>query len=463
MINKKISFLVLASLFLFLSLSFISASLQITKEIVSPIAVWDISLPAIFKLSITNLGSSDDFTIYSLAGIDILPAEPISILNGETKEVTIQVSPKIPLKVSPDYLSFEYNIKGANSAIQSDSLPITYVNLKDAFDFSVEDIAPNSTVAKVHIDNKAGSPIENIKLDLSSLFFSDSRELSFQGFEKKVLEVQINQDKMHELFAGSYMLSGKLKIQGVQALLNAVINFNEQEGIKTFESSEGKILQKYEIKKSNEGNTRANVNIVIKKNLISALFTSFNLKPTRKELNTFSINYVFRENLSPGQNLDVVATTNWWILIILIVVIIIIYKLIDRYLKNKIVLKKRVSLVRTKGGEFALKVSIHIRARDFVEKLRVYDRLPPMVKVFEKYGSLNPDKIDSVNRRLEWNIQALGKGEERTLSYIVYSKIGVLGKFELPAVELVYEYNGRIKEASSNRAFFVNEPRVKKD
>ena len=82
------------------------------------------------------------------------------------------------------------------------------------------------------------------------------------------------------------------------------------------------------------------------------------------------------------------------------------------------------------------------------------DRLPPMVKVFERYGLAMPDKIDEKNRRLEWSIQALGKGEVRELSYIIYSKIGVVGKFELAPAEAFYEYMGKIKEASSNSAFY---------
>jgi hypothetical protein len=346
---------------------------------------------------------------------------------------------------------------------ESDELVITYVALKDAFDFSVEDINPASKTAKISITNKAGAPLDKVKLELSSLFFTDSRELSFNSFEKKVFEVSINEDKMRALLAGTYIINGKLTIGGAEASITAVMNFNEQEGIKTYESSTGSLLQKREINKVNEGNTKENVIIIIKKNLISSLFTSFNIQPTKKEWIGFSIVSTFRKEIAPNQNLDVIAKTNWWILILVIILLVIIYELADRYIKNKLVLKKRVSLVRTKGGEFALKVSIHLKARDFVEKIRIFDRLPPMVKVFEKYGAINPDKIDPINRRLEWNIQALGKGEERTLNYIIYSKIGVIGRFELPSVESIYEFNGKIKEAQSNRAFFVNEPSTKKE
>ena len=40
--------------------------------------------------------------------------------------------------------------------------------------------------------------------------------------------------------------------------------------------------------------------------------------------------------------------------------------------------------------------------------------------------------------------------------------MGVVGKFELPEAEGIYEYKGKIKEAVSNRSFFINEPGKKK-
>jgi hypothetical protein len=189
----------------------------------------------------------------------------------------------------------------------------------------------------------------------------------------------------------------------------------------------------------------------------------FNIAPTRKESNGFTNNFIFNAQVAPGQSLDVIAKSDWWILIGIIVEIILIWYLIDKYIRNKLVLRKTVSFVRTKGGEFALKVNIHLKARDFVEKIKLIDRLPPMVKVFERYGAFAPDRVDEKNRRIEWNISALGRGEERTFSYIVYSKVGVMGKFELPMAGAIYEYEGKIKEASSNQAFYKNELGIKRD
>jgi hypothetical protein len=54
-------------------------------------------------------------------------------------------------------------------------------------------------------------------------------------------------------------------------------------------------------------------------------------------------------------------------------------------------------------------------------------------------------------------------GERRVFSYIIYSKIGVLGKFALPQATAVYERDGKVKETHSNQAFFMLEPRTRKD
>ena len=47
------------------------------------------------------------------------------------------------------------------------------------------------------------------------------------------------------------------------------------------------------------------------------------------------------------------------------------------------------------------------------------------------------------------------------MSYIIFSKVGVLGKFALPTANAIYEKDGEINETDSNRAFFIAEPRVK--
>ncbi len=448
--NKK--FGVLLIFLLFFSTIFgnlVLAELEVNATAISLLTIPEINKPAIFSLSIQNLDFADDFTIYALSGIRI-EAEDVSIGKGKTAEVIIKAYPTIPLKISPDYYSFEYKIKGEDTPAQEEQIAVSMVKLADAFDISAEDITPDSNTATIKIKNKYGGEIENITLKLSSELFEQTSVFSLKANEEKEIAISLDKNKTAALLAGPYIVRANINVDSVEASKDTIIDFNEKEGITTSEISEGVMLRRTEIEKTNEGNTKATVSIAVEKNFFSALFTSYNVPANKKSLSGLSIQSTFTRELSPGESLKVVSKTNWWILVLILAAIGVIYYLVDRYVKNKVVLSKKVSFVRTKGGEFALKVSIHVKARDFVERIRILDRLPPMVKVFERYGMEMPEKIDEKNRRLEWNIQALERGEIRELSYIIYSKIGVVGRFELPAAEAFYEYMGKIKEASSN-------------
>ena len=118
-------------------------------------------------------------------------------------------------------------------------------------------------------------------------------------------------------------------------------------------------------------------------------------------------------------------------------------------------------MLRTKGADFGLKVSIFVHARKYVERVNIIDRLPPLVEVYEKFGVESPSRINKKGRSVEWNFEKLEAGETRLITYIIYSKIGVMGRFALPRTTAIYERDGSIKEVESNKAFFVAEQRTK--
>jgi len=460
MVTKKAGFILLVSFALALfiiSISFTAANLELKKEIVSSYAIQDLNLPAIVNLDITNLGATDNFRIYSLTDVRIEPTENFSIATGETKRIVMKIYPDYTMKNLPNYYSFIYNIKGDLSGIREDNLAITIVDLRDAFSFTIDNINPDSSKAVIHFENKGGHSFSSVNMKISSEFFNYEFTTPLNAYEKKEYQVALDKVKMASLFAGPYIVNAELTVNNLTTQTSTTLKFEEKPGIESSESYSGFLSKVYEVEKFNKGNIKTEVTVIVKKDLFSALFTSINIPATKKERTGFTMNYIFTKELSPGERLDVVAKTNWWILVLIVVVVIVVYYAFDKYLRNKLVLKKTVHFVRTKGGEFALKVTVHLKARDYVEKIRLIDRLPPMVKVFEKYGIL-PEKTDEKNRRMEWSITSLSRGEERTVSYIIYSSVGVLGRFELPRAEAFYEYAGKVKEASSNRAFYVNEP-----
>ncbi len=457
--SKKTGVYILSSVIIVLFLmTLASAELQITKETVSSMAVKDLNLPAVYNLNLKNLGDADTFRIYSLVGINMEPNESFTLDAGSSKTIVLRAYPSIAIKSSPEYYSFEYKINGVNSGIQTDELAITIANLKDVFSMNFDDLTLDSDKAILTFANKGGYAFDNMNIEFSSAFFSETKTISMAASESKRLEFAIDKDKMSKLVAGPYIVNVKITYSSLTTSTSTILKFEEKPGITTTELSEGFLTKRYEIEKKNDGNVKTSVNVIIKKNLFESLFTSFNIPADRIETTGFEKSYLFQKDISPSESLKVVAKTQWWILLAIIVAIIIIWYIANKYIKNKIVLSKRVSYVRTKGGEFALKVSIAVKARDFVEKLRIVDRLPPMVKVFDKFSSIAPSKIDEHSRRLEWNLAALGKGEVREFSYIIYSKVGVVGKFELPSAMALYEYLGQMREANSNVAYYVSEP-----
>ena len=88
--------------------------------------------------------------------------------------------------------------------------------------------------------------------------------------------------------------------------------------------------------------------------------------------------------------------------------------------------------------------------------------MPPLVKIYERFLNERPSKVDEAKKRVEWGFEKLEEGERRVLSYIIYSKVGVLGKFALPSTTGIYELQGKIKETTSNKVYFVAEQIQKK-
>ena len=99
---------------------------------------------------------------------------------------------------------------------------------------------------------------------------------------------------------------------------------------------------------------------------------------------------------------------------------------------------------------------LHVKARKPVQQIQLIDRLPGMTQLYERFG-IKPDKIDHATRRLIWHIAHLNAGEERIYSYIIYSKVNIVGRFELPAAAASFHYAGKMEDIFSNRAFFVSE------
>lgn len=446
------------TLMLFLvQFSLISAiNLDVTSEHVSNTFIINLNEPAVFDLIIRNLGEEDKFEIYSLVGVEIMPKEAIRIESGETKRVRVQITPQESLRVKRDSpFTFEYKIRNSKNEIQKESLSINILDLSSVFSINVEDVNPESEKTTLSIENNIFYNFSSLKLKSSSVFFDFEQELSLGPREKKSFTIDIDRNDLKKVDAGAYLINSKLTVNEKTADIQSKIKLLEQEGIETTRSEEGVIIQRTEVVKKNIGNVKKLAFIVAEKNFFSYLFTTTNIPSTKISTDGFTRIYRWEKELVPNEEIKVIIRTNWLFPIIILIVIIAGVVFINKSMYTDLEINKKVSYVKTKGGQFALKVSIVAKAREYVERINIVDRLPPLVELYSKFGVIHPDKIDMTNRRLEWNISSLNKGESRVFTYIIYSKIGVVGKFELPETKAFYEHEGRIKEVLSNRSFYV--------
>jgi hypothetical protein len=450
---------ILSILIVFLSLNLISAiDLDIKVNPILDVIITELNEPAIFDLTIKNLGESSNFEIYSLIGVDLFPEESFFIESGQIKIIRIQAMPQKTIKSRLGYINFKYQIKNSINEIQDGTLTLNIMRLNEVLSIVPENINAKSEEIIITIENNINLNFNDLKINMNSAFFEYESSLPLKALETKKIKIPIDKEKTKTLNAGDYLLNTEIKTFEKTEDIESIIKFLEQENIESKEIYEGIIIKRHEIIKHNLGNTRKTITITAEKNIFSYLFTTVNINPTKTEFKGLTRYYSWEKELIPNEEIKIIIKTNWFFPIIIVLLIIGLIIIIKRSIETDLSLRKHVSFVKTKGGEFALKISIRIRAKKFIERINITDKLPPLVHLYERYGAIPPDKVDLKNKRMEWNMPALNEGEERIFSYIIYSKIGVVGRFELPETRAVYEKEGKVKHATSNRSFFINEP-----
>jgi len=438
-----------------LAVSFARAELSVEKVEKAPVVISELENPAIFELIVNNTGPSENIRVYSLIGVNIVPRIPFEINSGIN---TFDIKTYIPkeLRKTPGFFKFEYQIKGDNSEIFKDTLMVKIVPLKDALSFSADYLSMNDSYSTILVKNTQETYFDNIFVQITSPFFSGTKNISLGPLETAELKFPIDKEKSRVISAGPYGFRATVSYNGVQGKFDGIIDYLENQDIKISSSSSGFIIRESVIEKTNEGNVPAVATIQKKYDIVSRLFTVHSVEPTKTERKGFMVYYTWEDSLEPAETFIVSSSTNYTMPLLILVFIVAIAVFVNIMLRTNIILKKKVSFVRTRGGEFALKVSVYARANKSCENIQVIDRLPGITTLYEKFGT-KPDTIDNSGRRLVWKISRLNAGEERVFSYIIYSKIKVVGRFELPSATAIFEKDGKIQEASSNRAFFLGD------
>jgi len=410
-----------------------------------------------FTLEITNNEKvQDDFQIYSLVGVSVFPKEFFSIPSKSTEEIEIEVLPHEETRAeSRGLYSFEYEIKGQLTGLYTGRLTLDILDLVDIFDVSISEISLEDKQALITIENKKDFNFENLQIEISSEFFELSETLDLSSKESLDLKAEIK-DSVKTLAAGIYEADIVFKYLTSESQSSTSINYLEKAGTSSSEETFGLIVTKDVISKANEGNLRTRVVLKESKNLLSRLFTTFSETPGKTERSGFLVNYEWQKDLDPGEEISITVTTNWTFPIILVILVLLVWWIVKRSISGPLSLQKRVSFVRSKGGEFALKIRLKAKARSDVEDIKIKDHLPRLTKLYEKFGT-KPDRVDAQTRSIYWHVPRLKKGEERIFTYVIYSKINIVGRFELSAAIARFTKQGKTQEVRSNKTTFARE------
>ncbi|MEK6927288.1 MAG: hypothetical protein AABX11_02545 [Nanoarchaeota archaeon] len=446
---KKILIL---SLVLLLLISGVSGY-TISKEMKSEVILAEVGNPVVFDLTI-NGGAGDDFAeVYSLLGLRFDPQATFNLPGSITKEVKAYAG-KDYLNHPGNYI-VDYYVRGSLGQVM-DSLSFRVVSLKDAIAIIPSNLGYDDTIIELSVQNTQNAYMNDVVLTFDSEFGVSQQKLSLEPFGKANVSIPVDASKSKKLSAGRYIITASIAMEDAKVKVEGVVNYLEKEGTSIVTEKDGFIIRTTKITKKNEGNVPVQDKIEISKDVLSRLFTTFSDSSDKSERSGLGVNYIWTKPLQPGESWVVSSTTNYTLPFFLLLLIVVVAVLVNLYSKTNVVVSKQVSYVKTRGGEFALKVRIGVKARSHVDRIQVIDRLPGMTKLYEKFG-IKPDKIDPMTRRIFWNVSRLQAGEERVFSYIIYSTVNVVGRFELPATTAIYEKDGKTHEVLSNRAFFMSE------
>ena len=459
-IKKLIGLLMKKCAFFFLIVALLpiviaQSNLEVEQTVKEQVIIAEVDTKAKYTLTITNNNNATDFfEVYSLVGVSIIPKQLGYINKGETKNFNIEISlhERTRNERRGIYL-FDYEIKGRDTGFFEDRMSVEIVNFKDALAFSIKDIEASDDQVTIYVENLLDYSFEELKITSESDVFTLSENVKLDPFGKVTLRAPINAESVKQILAGEYEAIFNLEFKGAIETSKATYKQLEISGVSSASESEGLIIRKSTFSKTNQGNTEIEIELTDKKDILSRLLTTYSIKPSEIERKGFVVHYRWRASLNPAESFTIESVTNYTLPFIVLIIFVLVIVGLKIYIRKPLELEKRSYFVKTKGGEFALKIKVVLKARDNVEDVRLDDWIPHITKLYEGFGKV-PDNIDEKSRRLTWKVGDMRAGEERVFSYIIYSKIKIIGSLDLPKSVAHYKHEGKILEAFSNKTLF---------
>ncbi len=448
---------VITSIFICMFLFSFVSPITFEKETITNVIVPQYDQPAEITLTITN-ASEGKYNIYTLTDVNIFPTDYMDFVKG-SNEIDVKVFPTSNLNARGFY-TFVYYLRDYMGVNHDDRMTVKVIDLRDLIEISSDANYPGDQM-KFFVKNKDNARLKNLVVKFSSVFFETEEKFDLEPFETKTITVKVDREKIKKISAGAYLLEADFNVDRGESVIKGKISFGESKEIDTESNSEGFFIRTQSMAKINKGNTIETVKLEIYRNLLTSTFTFFSEKPEEVSREGLVNKYSWTKQVGPSETVEVQARTNYTIPLIILVIIFGTIVAFSKYNSTKLEVVKSVSHVKTKGGEFALRVTVHIKAKKSLSNVVLTEKIPAIVQLHENFGAIKPSSINLHDKKVQWTLGEIQSGEDRVISYVVYSKVGVVGRFSLPASIVVFEENGKLSETFSNNVFFLSE-QVKK-
>jgi len=456
----KKELMLIAVFALMLSLPMAAAEIKIGKKAVNPVVIKEFSLPAEFDLSVTNDNPYyDTFTVDTLLPINLIPKNIGGISSGETETMRLEIYPSIETreKYSGNF-AFEYFVKGERAALEKDNFLIEILPLKEVLEIEMPaSLEKEDESLEIKMSLKRNISFET-SVEISAELFDAEKTLTLSN-EKSTISIPID---LKEKKAGIYDAVFSFEVGEEKAEITKDVVLGAVLEIEETREEEGYFLSKQvKVTKTNKGNSVAEASISMEKSMLASLFTTFDGSPkVKKEAGKYV--YEWEKELNPGESFSATMKTNYYIPFGILLLVILGAVVLKIATTPQIKIKKKVVKVRTKSGMFAAKIILSVKnTGKTVGDVKVIDRLPAFTELLpEKFGVISPSEVKK--KTVVWNFPLLEKGEEVMFSYIVFSKVEVFGKLEIPRTVVTFrDEKGIFKEAKSHLVHLLIEEEKK--
>ncbi len=447
--------------FILLIISFIPLTLAQVIEIIPdktiPVIIAESGEPATFSLEIINNGQSDEFEIFSLAGVTLEPTAKIPISAGASATLEVKAYPNKNIREKTrGFFIFQYEVYSSlNGKVKREQLT-RIVDLGEVFEISVQSLEPDTQSLIMTVRNLENRAFSNVEVRAHSLLFEDSKIVSLDPYKMTNVSLAIDNAKTRKLVAGNYDVQYTISFEGLTAQKDSTVKYLEQGSLSVEEGRSGAIVRNKIITKTNEGNVPVTAIVTERRDIITRLVTKISPQPTQVTKSGFFVIYTWEKQLAPSESLVVTTSTNYTLPLLVLLIVLLGVSSVYFFTRRPLSLSKRVSMVKTKGGEFALKITLHVRANALLSDVIITDRIPHTMKLHENYGS-KPHAFNESARQISWNIAHLNTGETRVLSYIIYSKVRVVGSFSLPLAQATFVKDKTKYNVFSNKTSSASE------